>query len=106
VGLYAVAATQTTASRAIKPTIDAGGKLFIISSADGQGSAYHQFWQHAETGRNGYKAVFLPWFAHPDRDDGWREQKMIEAAGDTASRAARVPGECDRSLYGGGGPGV
>lgn len=76
---------------AVKPTIDAGGKLFIISSADGQGSAYHQFWQHAQSGRNGYKAVFLPWFAHPERGEGWREQKIVEASGDTASVLREYP---------------
>jgi hypothetical protein len=76
---------------AVKPTIDAGGKLFIISSADGQGSAYHQFWQHAVAGLNGYKAVFLPWFAHPDRKEGWREQKIVEASGDTASVLREYP---------------
>lgn len=76
---------------AVKPTIDAGGKLFIISSADGQGSAYHQFWQHAQSGLNGYKAIFLPWFAHPDRGEGWREQKIVEASGDTASVLREYP---------------
>jgi hypothetical protein len=76
---------------AVKPTIDAGGKLFIISSADGQGSAYHQFWQHAQSGLNGYKAIFLPWFAHPDRGSDWREQKIVEASGDTASVLREYP---------------
>ena len=76
---------------AVKPTIDAGGKLFIISSADGQGSAYHQFWQHAVSGNNGYKAIFLPWFAHPDRGPDWRDQKLVEASGDTASVLREYP---------------
>jgi|GEM_PF-2862576 len=76
---------------AVKPTIDAGGKLFIISSADGQGSAYHQFWQHAESGKNGYKAIFLPWFDHPDRGPDWRDQKIVEASGDTASVLREYP---------------
>jgi hypothetical protein len=76
---------------AVKPTIDAGGKLFIISSADGPGTAYHQFWQHAKAGANGYKAIFLPWFAHPDRGEGWRDQKIIEASGDTASVLREYP---------------
>lgn len=76
---------------AVKPTIDAGGKLFIISSADGQGSAYHQFWQHAESGLNGYKAIFLPWFSHPERGADWRDQKIIEASGDTASVLREYP---------------
>ena len=76
---------------AVKPTIDAGGKLFIISSADGMGSAYHQFWQQAQRGENGYTPVFLPWFAHPDRGPGWRDQKVIEASGDTASVLREYP---------------
>ena len=76
---------------AVKPTIDAGGKLFIISSADGQGTAYHQFWQHAVNGQNGYKAVFLPWFSHPERGADWREQKIVEASGDTASVLREYP---------------
>lgn len=76
---------------AVKPTIDAGGKLFIISSADGQGSAYHQFWQHAQAGINGYKAIFLPWFAHPGRGPDWRDQKIVEASGDTASVLREYP---------------
>lgn len=76
---------------AVKPTIDAGGKLFIISSADGQGTAYHQFWQHAVSGQNGYKAVFLPWFAHPERGPDWRDQKIVEASGDTASVLREYP---------------
>lgn len=76
---------------AVKPTIDAGGKLFIISSADGNGTPYHQFWQAAERGSNGYTAVFLPWTARPDRGAGWREQKTIEASGDTASVLREYP---------------
>lgn len=76
---------------AVKPTIDAGGKLFIISSADGPGTAYHQFWQQASQGANGYKAIFLPWFAHPDRGPDWRDQKIIEASGDTASVLREYP---------------
>ena len=76
---------------AVKPTIDAGGKLFIISSADGPGTAYHQFWQHAQSGLNGYSPIFLPWFAHPQRGDGWREQQIVEASGDTASVLREYP---------------
>jgi hypothetical protein len=76
---------------AVKPTIDAGGKLFIISSADGQGSAYHRFWQHAQSGTNGYTPVFLPWFARPDRGSNWRDQKLTESGGDTATIYREYP---------------
>lgn len=76
---------------AVKPTIDAGGKLVVISSADGNGSPYHQFWQAAESGSNGYTPIFLPWQARPDRYPGWRDQKVIEASGDTASVLREYP---------------
>lgn len=76
---------------AVKPTIDAGGKLFIISSADGQGSAYHQFWQSAESGQSGYTPIFLPWDARPDRGPGWRDQKLAESAGDTTTVKREYP---------------
>lgn len=64
---------------AAKPTIDAGGKLFIISSADGQGSPYHQMWLGAEAGLTGFLPYFLPWTAHPGRDAGWRDRIRQES---------------------------
>lgn len=76
---------------AIKPTIDAGGKLFIISSADGMGTPYHQHWLAAKSGANGYKAIFLPWYARPDRDAGWRERKLAESGGDEAGVKREYP---------------
>ncbi len=76
---------------AVKPTIDAGGKLFLISSADGMGTAYHQHWQAAQSGANGYTAVFLPWQARPDRGPGWRDRQLIESAGDTATIYREYP---------------
>lgn len=63
---------------AVKPTIDNGGQLIILSSADGQGSAFHQFWQAAAAGRNGYTPLFLDWRANPLRGDGWRDARMAE----------------------------
>lgn len=76
---------------AVKPTIDAGGQLFIISSADGQGSAYHQFWNAAKAGQSGYVPVFLPWTARPDRGSDWREAKIREAAGDRVEVIREYP---------------
>lgn len=63
---------------AVKPTIDNGGQLIILSSADGQGTAFHQFWQVASAGRNGYTPLFLDWRANPNRGDGWRDARMAE----------------------------
>lgn len=76
---------------AVKPTIDMGGKLWIISSADGMGTAYHQHYNAAKAGTNGYTAIFLPWTARPDRGPNWRDQKLIEAVGDEASVKREYP---------------
>lgn len=76
---------------AVKPTIDAGGQLIIISSADGYGSPYHAHWQAATHGTNGYTPVFLPWYARPDRGPDWRDQKLREAGNDEASVLREYP---------------
>lgn len=64
---------------AAKPTINDGGALWIISSADGQGTPYHQLWQQAEAGQIDYKAVFLPWQSNPKRGAGWRDRLLAES---------------------------
>ena len=69
---------------AAKPTIDDGGKMFVISSADGNGTLYHRFWKAAQAGRNSFTPVFLPWQSNPKRVANWREQKLIESFGDSA----------------------
>lgn len=78
---------------AAKPTIDDGGRLWIISSADGPGSAYHQFWQQAQARQNGFLPIFLPWTARPARvtTPGWRDQKIAESYGDTGSVLREYP---------------
>jgi hypothetical protein len=76
---------------AVKPTIDAGGKLFIISSADGNGTPYHQHWLSAKSGANGYVPLFLPWQARPDRGSDWRDDKLAESGGDTATIFREYP---------------
>lgn len=75
---------------AVKPTINDGGSLWIISSADGQGTPYHQHWQQAEAGQSGYKAVFLPWQANPNRPPDWRE-KLLEESLDKAAVKREYP---------------
>lgn len=65
--------------KAVKPTIDNGGQLVVISSADGSGSTYHNFWLAAESGANRFHTIFLPWTAHPGRGDGWRDERQAEA---------------------------
>lgn len=63
---------------AVKPTIDGGGQLIVLSSADGNGTLFHRFWQAAKNGANGYTPLFLSWQANPDRGATWRQNRMAE----------------------------
>ena len=61
---------------AYKPTVDAGGKLIVISTAKGRGSFFHSLWTDAPG--NGFTPVFLSWRLRPGRDDQWLEAHKLE----------------------------
>jgi hypothetical protein len=58
---------------AVKPTIDAGGRLALVSTSNKAApeSAFKRIHRAAERGENGYRAVFLPWSARPERTAEW-----------------------------------
>src|SRR5262249_56574661 len=59
--------------RAVKPTIDAAGRLLLISRAD-KGkpeSPFKRLYRSAVAGESDWKPLFLPWHARPDRDAAW-----------------------------------
>ena len=71
---------------AVKPTIDAGGHLVLLSTVDksAPGSAFKRIYEAAKAGANSvggangvggndYTPVFLPWSARPDRSGAWYE---------------------------------
>ena len=43
------------------------GQVLSISSANGQGALHSQIYLAAKAGTNGWRAVFIPFSAHPDR---------------------------------------
>jgi hypothetical protein len=52
------------------------GQLLSISSANGQGALHSRIYLAARQDSNGWKAVFIPAEAHPDRRvPGWRERE-------------------------------
>lgn len=61
--------------RSVKPTIDAGGKMFMLSRVDKfrdeANSPFKRIYRGAKEGKTGWKAVFLPWHARPGRDEKW-----------------------------------
>ena len=58
---------------AVKPTIDAGGRLVLLSTADKSRpeSPFKRIYRAAVAGENDYAAIFMPWYGHPGRTPQW-----------------------------------
>jgi phage terminase large subunit-like protein len=56
---------------AVKPTIDGGGKMIILSTANGAGNLFHEMVEKAQKGLSRFAFRFLPWQARPGRDAEW-----------------------------------
>ena len=58
---------------AVKPTIDAGGRLVLLSTVDKSRpeSPLKRIYRAAVAGENDYAPIFLPWHAHPGRTAAW-----------------------------------
>jgi hypothetical protein len=65
---------------AVKPTIDGGGRMILLSRAD-KGkpqSVFKRIYSAARQGRTDWAPVFLPWHARPDRDAAWYEAQRAD----------------------------
>lgn len=60
-----------------KPTIDAGGKLILLSRVDKTKpqSEFKNIYRAAKAGANGWHPIFLPWTVRPERTPEWYEQQ-------------------------------
>jgi len=58
---------------AVKPTIDAGNKMFLISRSDKSkpNSHFKKIYKNAKRGLNNWSHIFLPWWVRPSRTKGW-----------------------------------
>ena len=65
---------------AVKPTIDAGGQLFLVSTSDKKRpiSTFKNLFRAAVAGTGDYRHIFLPWWSRPGRDDAWRTSVQAE----------------------------
>jgi hypothetical protein len=61
-------------------------RLHIVSSGNGAGDHAHALWRQAERGVGVWKTLFLPWDAHPGRDDEWYAQTVLAAASPRLAR--------------------
>jgi hypothetical protein len=71
----------------VKPTIDNGGQMILLSRPD-KGrpqSRFKAIYKAAKEKANAWAAVFLPWYAHPGRDQAWYEAQRIDKLSTTGS---------------------
>ncbi|RLC82118.1 MAG: hypothetical protein DRJ03_08850 [Chloroflexi bacterium] len=59
--------------RAVKPTIDGGGRMILLSRSEKKkpASTFKRIYRSARQRLTSWKAVFLPWNARPDRGVAW-----------------------------------
>lgn len=87
---------------AVMPTLSAGGKWIGISTAEGYNNLFAQVWGDAVKGINEFHPIFLPWNAHPDRDEAWYDRtrrnfpnprRFLSQYPETHQEAFQLPGD-------------
>lgn len=60
---------------AVKPTIDGGGSMVLLSKSNKRAAAtvFKRIFRKAEQGKGPWHHIFLPWHARPGRDEVWYE---------------------------------
>jgi len=67
--------SQEEAWASVEPATDIGGRIVGLSTAKGEGDFFHRLFVGAETSSNSFKSIFHPWWAVPERDEAWYENK-------------------------------
>lgn len=72
---------------AVKPTIDAGGSMALISTSDKQapGSRFKMIYRNAKRGLNEWTPIFLPWWSRPERTQAWYDAERRDIFANTGS---------------------
>ena len=91
--------------RGAKPTIEAGGQMILLSRADKDrpNSRFKRMYRNAIKPNSGsrYHPIFLPWNAHPLRDQAWYEavrRDYYEESGSLDDLYANYPADIDEAL--------
>lgn len=72
----------------VRPTVDMGGKLVLISKSDKSNpqSRFKKIYRAVTLGgSDGWVSVFLPWHVHPARDAAWYEREKVNTLDQTGS---------------------
>ncbi len=73
--------------RAVKPTIDGGGRMVLLSRSDKSKpqSPFKRIYTAARQGRTDWAPVFLPWSARPARTQAWYDAQATDVFQRTGS---------------------
>lgn len=52
------------------PTVQAGGRVIVLSTPNGVGNVFHKIYTESVAGTNEFKSTMLMWWEHPDRAVG------------------------------------
>src|SRR5262249_41746412 len=72
---------------AVKPTIDGGGRMVLLSRVDKSKppSPFKRIYAAAKQNQTDWSALFLPWQARPDRDQAWYDSQATDIIHRTGS---------------------
>jgi hypothetical protein len=72
---------------AVKPTIDAGGQMIMISTVDKSQpeSPFKRIYRAAKRGKTEWRAIFLPWHARPGRTAAWYKAQTADVLARTGA---------------------
>lgn len=62
---------------AIEPVAQVGGRVIMLSTANGEGNLFHKLWVGAETKTNRFTSMFHPWWAN-GRTQEWYDEKKLD----------------------------
>ena len=73
--------------RRVKPSIDAGGRIMLVSRSDKANpeSEFKRIYRAARAGQTDWKAFFLPWHVRPGRTPEWYAAQCRDAMANTGS---------------------
>lgn len=73
--------------RSVKPTIDGGGRMILLSRADKSrpGSEFKRMYREARRGNTAWSPIFLPWNVRPGRDAAWYAAQRADVLARTGS---------------------
>ena len=73
--------------RAVKPTIDGGGRMVLLSRSDksNPNSEFKRIYRAAKAGESPWAAVFLPWHVRPERSPDWYAEQTRDVLSRTGA---------------------